>query len=94
MYNFTPFPVGNHKLCSLVKLNEDFVHDATFNFRDYLLKRFAKCMGRQEENAFLIGDGVDQPAGILHPEFGADIGCTVQDITADDIISLFFSLKP
>ena len=51
-------------------------------------------MGRQEENAFLIGDGVDQPTGILHPEFGAEIGCTVQDITADDIISLFFSLKP
>lgn len=94
MRDFSPFPVGNHKLCSLVKLNEDFVHDATFNFRDYLLKRFAKCMGRQEENAFLCGDGIDKPAGVLHPDFGAEVAFTVQDLTADDVIRLFFSLKP
>ena len=94
MDDFTPFPVGNHKLCSLVKLNEDFVHDATFNFRDYLLRRFAKCMGRQEENAFLCGDGINKPVGVLHPEYGAEVGCETQEISADDIITLFFSLKP
>lgn len=94
MRDFTPFPVGNYKLCSLVKYNEDFVYDSTFNFRDYLMKRFAKCMGRQEENAFLCGDGIAKPTGVLHPDYGAEVALTVQDLTADDVIRLFFSLKP
>ena len=94
MNDFTPVAVQNFKLCSFVKLDEEFVRDATFNFKDYLLKRFAKCFGRQEENAFLCGDGNGKPTGVLHPEHGAEVACTVQEITADDIIKLFFSLKP
>ena len=94
MRDFTTLPVGNHKLCGLVKFDEAFVRDATFSFRNHLLKRFAKCMGRQEENAFLCGDGTGKPAGVLHPEYGAETACTVREITADDVIQLFFSLKP
>lgn len=92
--DFTSVPMANHKLCSLVKMDEAFVMDATFNFREHLLGRFAKVFGRQEENAFLTGDGAGKPTGVLHPEHGAEVGCEAQEISADDVISLFFSLKP
>ena len=92
--DFSQTAMENHKLCSLVRFDEAFVMDTTFNFRDYLLKRFAKVFGRQEENAFICGDGDGKPTGILHPEHGAEVACEAQEISADDIITLFFSLKP
>ena len=68
--------------------------DVSFDFKEYLLKRFAKVFGKQEENAFINGDGEGKPTGVLHPECGAETGCKVTEITADDVITLFFSLKP
>lgn len=92
--DFSQTAMENHKLCSLVRFDEAFVMDASFNFKDYLLRRFAKVFGRQEENAFISGDGDGKPTGVLHPELGAEVGCEAQEISADDVISLFFSLKP
>ena len=56
-----------------------------------MARRFAKA----EENAFINGDGVKTPIGILDDENGAEIGLTSgssSEITYDEMISLFFSL--
>ncbi|MGN8695555.1 phage major capsid protein [Bacillota bacterium HCP3S3_F1_1] len=92
--DFTKNPVGSFKLVSFVKLDEDFVRDATFPFNDYLMKRFAKVVGRTEEQAFIAGTGAKMPAGITHPEKGAEVAVTSKALSYDDVISLFFSLDP
>ncbi|MGP1589764.1 MAG: phage major capsid protein [Oribacterium sp.] len=92
--DFTKNPVGSFKLVSFVKFDEDFVRDASFPFSDYLMRRFAKVVGRTEEQAFTARTGAKMPTGITHPEKGAEVAVTSKELSYDDVISLFFSLDP
>jgi HK97 family phage major capsid protein len=90
--DFTQHEVGSHKLADIVRLDSDFVCDASFNFEDYLVSRLARNFGFAEEDAFVNGTGVNMPTGILDAAAGAKTGVTTAAITADDIITLFFSV--
>lgn len=92
--DFENLSLDSHKLATFLKIEESFVQDASFNFEDYLLKRFAKDFGRGEDDAFINGTGVDMPTGILADNGGADIGVKAQTITYEDIVKLFFSVEP
>ena len=92
MNDFTRYPVDAHKLAAFVKLDEDFVHDASFDIEDYLIKRLARNFARAEDASFLNGNGLSAPTGILDREHGAAVGVSCDTITFDDVIRLFFSL--
>ena len=91
---FNTLTVNNHRLGTIVRLSTDFTSDAGFDIEDYLVKSFAKRIGRTEENAFINGTGVDMPIGILGGTGGVDVGTTASALTYDDVIRLYFSLKP
>ena len=90
--DFTQHEVGSHKLANIVRLDSDFVCDASFSLEDYLVSRLARNFGFAEEDAFVNGTGVNMPTGILDAAAGAKTGVTTATITADDIITLFFSV--
>lgn len=92
--DFTTLGLGSHKLASFIKFDEEFARDAVFDFNDYLLQRFARVMGRAEEQAFITGSSSAQPHGLLRAETGAEIGVTAAALSYEDVISLFFSLDP
>jgi len=92
--DFTPYTVESHKLAALVKMNSDFVRDAAFDIESHLVKRLAKNFGRAEDNAFINGTGIQMPTGILNATNGADVGITTTEITYDDVIGLYFTVKP
>lgn len=92
--DFHRIMLSYHKLGSLLRFDEDFVHSPSFDIERYILKYFAKAVSRAEDEAFICGDGVDMPAGILHPERGAEVGATAGELSYDSIIQLFFSVKP
>lgn len=94
MDDFEDKGLGSHKLATFLKLDEAFVQDNTFLMEDYLVKQLAKNFGRAEDNGFINGTGVDMPTGILAENGGADIGVTATTLTYDDVIKLFFSVKP
>ncbi len=94
MRDFTRYPVCSYKLGVFVKLDEDFVHDATFDIESYLVKRLAKNFGKSEDAAFIAGTGVEMPTGILNTTGGAEVGVTAAALTYDDVIRLYFSVKP
>ena len=94
MNDFSTYPVDSHKLAVFVKLNEDFVHDASFGVDDYLLRRFAKNFAKAEDDAFLNGNGETMPTGLLHAEKGAEVGATTNSLSFDDLIKLYSSVKP
>lgn len=94
MEDFKVNPIDSHKLACFLKFDEVFVHDASFDFEDYLLRRFAKAIGRAEDAAFINGDGAKMPTGILCPGKGAEIALTTDTVTYDNVVKLFFSLKP
>lgn len=93
MENFTKYNVGFYKAVAFLKLDEDFVDDAAFDMENYLLKRFAKNLGRIEDWAFVNGTGVQMPTGILNDNGGAEIGVSTANVTFDDIHSLYFSVN-
>jgi len=92
--DFTINTLDSYKLAALIKLDDEFVHDATFDIEDYLIKRLAKNFGKAEDNAFINGNGEDMPTGILADDIGAKTGVTSVSIAYDNVISLYFSLKP
>lgn len=94
MGDFGDIALDSHKLAVFLKLEEDFVKDATFNIEDYLVSRLAKNFGRAEDNGFINGTGTDMPTGILATDGGAEVGVTADAITYEDVVKLFFSVKP
>ena len=84
--------VKAHKLAALVKLKNVFVDDMKFDIQKYFCREFAKAFCRAEEKAFISGNGMNEPKGVIT----ADANVTTEtegEITTDDIIKLFFSLE-
>lgn len=85
-----------HKLHVAIKVTEELLYDSAFNLENYIIKQFGKALANAEEDAFLNGDGVGKPLGLLATEGGAEVGVTAASataITADEIINLIYSLK-
>ena len=80
-----------YKLASLAKLRREFIADNDFDLQAYLRKNFCRRFGRAEERLLLTGTGVDQPTGLLT---SAVVGATASELTYDDVIKLYFSVKP
>ena len=91
---FTKIPVNAHKMASLVKVSQEFLRDSAFDAEKHITKRMAKSFARTEDKAFVTGTGVGEPTGLLHDTDGAEVADTVDSITYDDCIGLFFSIKP
>lgn len=76
MDDFTRYPVDSHKLSEFVKLDEDFVHDASFDIEGCLTDRLEKNFAKAEDAAFINDTGTDMPTGILSDTAGAEISVT------------------
>lgn len=63
------------------------------NQPQYLLERFAKAVGRAEEQAFVAGTGSKIPTGIVSPDKDAEVAFTVKELGWDEITKLYFSLS-
>lgn len=94
MADFSDIALASHKLAVFLKLEDAFIKDATFNIEDYLVSRLAKNFGRAEDNSFINGTGGNMPTGILAASGGADIGVGTDTITYEDMVKLYFSVKP
>ena len=81
-----------YKLATLTRLKNTFVKDTKFNLEGYLRNEFAERFGRAEEDAFVNGDGLDMPIGILHDTKGATVSVTTAAITYEDVLKIYFSL--
>ena len=92
--DFTEHPLGNYKIGVFCKFPENFVLDAKFDVETHISHRLAKNFAKAENRAFTIGDGGKMPTGILADKDGADIGVTTKTITYDDVVKLYFSVKP
>ncbi len=94
--SFGQVSIGAYKLASLVKVSEELLNDSVFDMEGYISKEFARRMGNEEEKAFITGNGMNRPTGILNDVGGAELGNTAASSTAitfDEIMDLFFSLK-
>lgn len=83
-----------HKLGVMIQVTDALAKDAGVDIQRFLAETFARSIAGAEEQAFLTGDGVKCPTGIL-AEGGAQTALTIQSadaITTDDLVKLYYSL--
>ena len=80
------------KLGLTIPVSNELLADAGVDMATFLADSFARRIASSEEKAFLTGDGVKQPTGLLN---SAQVGVTTaapNALTADEIISLYYAL--
>lgn len=83
-----------HKLGVMIQVTDALAKDAGVDIQRFLAETFARSIAGTEEQAFITGDGVKCPTGIL-AEGGAQTALTIQSaeaLKADDLIALYYSL--
>ena len=75
-------------------MDEDFVFTPGYNLEKHMTAHMTKAFSRAEEKAFITGNGITEPVGILADKGGAEVGATASALTYDDVVALYFSVKP
>ena len=94
--SFGQVQLDAHKVGTVIKVSEELLNDSAFNLEGYISTEFVRRIGDKEEEAFLTGNGTSKPTGILNATGGGQVGVTAAkptEITADELIDLFYSLK-
>lgn len=92
---FAQKTIDAYKLTDLIKVSIELLDDSAFDLESYIAREFGYAFGVAEEQAFCVGSGSGQPAGLFTAN-GAAVGVTTAGasaITADEIISLIYALK-
>ena len=90
---FAQVTLSAHKVATRIKISEELLNDSVFNLEQFIAREFARRIGVKEEEAFLVGDGVGKPLGILE---SAEVDITAgkhNAITLDDVLDLYYSLR-
>lgn len=89
-----------HELFAQPKATQKLIDDAAIDIEAWLADKVADIFSRKESTAFISGDGVGKPRGILTYTAGTDWGEIEQvasgsngTFDGDDIITLFYALK-
>lgn len=77
-------------------ISNELLNDSAFDLATYIARRFGVRMGNAEERAFITGDGVGKPLGLLAETGGAKVGVTAAQkdaVSFDEIFKLYYALK-
>jgi HK97 family phage major capsid protein len=89
-----------HELYAQPKATQKLIDDASIDIESWLTDKLVDVFARKENAAFISGDGIGKPRGILTYNHGKAWGAIEQihssegaNVTADSIIKLYYSLK-
>lgn len=74
-------------------LSEELLADSGIDLEAYIAQEYKERIAVSEEEAFLVGDGIGKPLGLVHQ---AEVGTTTEQsgkISMDDMIDLLYSVK-
>lgn len=96
--NFDRVTVGAFKLCSGVKISNELLQDSYYNLQEFFAEEFGKALSASEEQAFVSGNGVTEPQGVLTALNAAtDVSVTTttagSNLAIDDLINVVYSLQ-
>ena len=84
--------LDSHKLAAIIRVTSELLKDSAIDIEAYLATAFADRLAVSEEEAFLAGDGVDKPLGLIQQ---AKVGCTTENagtVSLQDVLNLIFSV--
>lgn len=91
---FGQLSLSAYKLSTIIQISEELMQDSAFDLEAYVANEFAQRIGVAQNSAFVTGNGVGKPTGILQ---GLAIGVTgatgqTTTITGDNVFDLYHSL--
>lgn len=81
--------IDAHKNGYITLASEELLDDSGFDIEQYIIDTAGDKIGELEEAAFISGDGVHKPTGVL---VEAPVGQETSKLCMDDAIELFFSV--
>ena len=85
---FDEVKLGAHKVATSIRVSDELLEDSVFNLEEFIIKEFAKRIGEAEEAAFIHGDGIAKPLGIIHQLEREVITEKAGKISTDDLLDL------
>jgi HK97 family phage major capsid protein len=90
---FSKRSVHVHELYVQPKVTQKLIDDPMVDVEEWLSKKLVNSFVVQENKAFISGDGVGKPRGILSYSNIEKVESSVKDFNADKVLELFFSIK-
>ena len=85
---FDEVKLGAHKVATSIRVSDELLEDSVFDLEEFIIKEFAKRIGEAEEAAFIHGDGIAKPLGIIHQLEREVITEKAGKISTDDLLDL------
>ena len=85
---FDEMKLGAHKVATSIRVSDELLEDSVFDLEGFIIDQFAQRIGEAEEEAFICGDGVAKPLGIIHQLDREVITEKAGAISTDDLLDL------
>jgi HK97 family phage major capsid protein len=86
--------IPTHELHARADISLQNLEDSAFDLDSMIVEEFGEQFGVAEGEAFIAGNGVARPAGILvHPDIETVNSGAASAVTGDGLIKLYFALK-
>jgi len=85
---FDEVKIEAHKVATSIRVSDELLEDSVFDLEEFIIKEFAQRIGEAEEAAFIHGDGVAKPLGIIHQLEREVITEKAGKISTDDLLDL------
>ena len=79
-------------MATSIRVSDELLEDSAFDLEEFIIDQFAQRIGDAEEDAFIHGDGVAKPLGIIHQLDREVISEKAGKISTDDLLELKHSI--
>tara|TARA_E500000178_G_scaffold346573_1_gene398405 strand:- start:75 stop:1298 length:1224 start_codon:yes stop_codon:yes gene_type:complete len=87
--------IPTHELYALVDISEQELEDSVFNLEQEMTSEFTEQFAKAEGNAFVSGNSVGKPEGIVtNSSVGVTASGVSASLNANSLITLYHAVKP
>lgn len=83
-----------HKVATSIRVSDELLEDNAFDLEGFIADQFAQRIGDAEEEAFLYGNGVAKPLGLIYQLDREVITEETGIISTDDLLELKHAIPP
>ena len=95
---FGSFELKAKKLVGYTQASEELMSDSAIGLQQLLVQLFGDAIRHQEEKAFIVGNGVGEPQGILNSDalisVSKETGQAASTILYENIVSMYSRMLP
>ena len=91
---FDEVKLDAHKVATSIRVSDELLEDSAFDLEGFIIDQFAERIGDAEEEAFLHGDGIAKPLGLIYQMDREVTTEKAGTISADDLLDLKHAVPP